>query len=72
MLVNLPAEMSLVTKLRALGIECNAFDGLTTVEQRQERIRAVLDPVLDVTFTVRNGQRITMAMQYADAYGVVP
>lgn len=70
--MNLAAEMSLVSKIRALGIECNAFDGLTTVEQRRPIVRAAIEPVLDVTFTVRNGKNFTMAMQYAEAYGEVP
>lgn len=66
-----PIEMSLITKLRALGRKCE-LDGLMTLEQRMDLVRAAIDPVLDVTYTVRNGKRITMAMQYADAYGVVP
>lgn len=69
---NLTAEMLLVSKIKSLGIECNAFDGLTTVEQRMDSVRKAIEPVLDVTYTVRNGKRITMAMQYADAYGAVP
>jgi hypothetical protein len=33
-------EMSLITSIRARGIECRAFDGLTTHEQRREIVRA--------------------------------
>jgi hypothetical protein len=64
-------EICLVVKLRALGQKCE-LDGLMTLEQRMDLVRAALEPVLDVTYTVRNGKRITMAMQYADAYGAVP
>jgi len=65
-------EMALVSKIRSLGIECAAFDGLTTPDQRRQCIRAAIDPVLDVTFTILNGRRLTMAMKYADTYGEVP
>jgi hypothetical protein len=65
-------EMTLITKVRSLRIDCNAFDGMTTPEQRCDIVRKAIEPVLDVTFTIRNGKRITMAMQFADVYGVVP
>lgn len=66
------AELSLISKVRSLGIECNAFDGLSTIEQRMDIVRKAIQPVLDVTFTVRGGKRVTIEMQYADAYGVAP
>lgn len=66
------AEISLVTKMRALGAKPEFPVGLTTLEQRRDAVRAVLDPLLDVTFTIQNGKRITMAMQFARAYGMVP
>jgi hypothetical protein len=65
-------EIALVSKLRSLGAECNAFDGLTTIEQRKEAILKAMDTFEGVTYTVRNGKRITMAMQFADVYGEVP
>lgn len=65
-------ELALITKIRALQIECNAFGGLLTPEQRRDIVRKAIDPVLDVTYTMRDGKRITMAMQYADTYGEVP
>ena len=72
MIPNFAQEMSLVTKLRALGAECDAFVGLTTVEQRKDRILKAMDTFEDVTYTVRNGKRISMAMQFAHVYGEVP
>lgn len=72
MIPKLADEMSLVTKIRALGIECNAFDGLSTPEQRLEIVRAALLPVDDVTYSVTNGKRITIAMRFAAVYGVAP
>lgn len=65
-------EISLVTKMRALGAKPQIPDGLSTREQRRDAVRAALDPLLEVTFTIQNGKRITMAMQYARAYGEVP
>jgi hypothetical protein len=32
-------ELSLITSIRARQIECRAFDGLTTPEQRREIVR---------------------------------
>lgn len=64
-------EMSLITFLRSLQIEV-AFDGLRTPDQRREIVRAALMPVDDVTFTIRNGRRITIAMRFAEVYGEVP
>jgi hypothetical protein len=66
------AEISLITKMRSLGAKPNFPDGVTTIEQRRDTVRAALDPVLDVTFAIQNGKRITMAMQFAVAYGEVP
>lgn len=66
------AEISLVTKMRSLGAKPVFPEGLTTLEQRRNAVRAALDPVLDVTFAIQNGKRITMAMQFAVAYGEAP
>ena len=66
------AELGLLAKLRSLDKSFKPPTGLTTVEQRRDSVRAAIEPWLDVTYTVRNGRRITMAMQYADVYGVVP
>lgn len=72
MIPKLTDEITLVSKVRSLGIECSAFDGLTTPEQRRAAVRIAIDPVLEVTFAVRNGKRISMAMQFASVYGEVP
>lgn len=66
------AELGLIVKLRALDRNFSIPAGLTPVEQRRELVRAAIEPWLDVTYTIRNGKRITMAMQYADAFGEVP
>jgi hypothetical protein len=62
-------ELAFGIKLKALGHPTDAFTGLTTSEQRREMFRAALLPVDDVTFTIRNGKRITMAMEFARIYG---
>lgn len=72
MIPKLSDEMMLVVKMKALGVNCEAFEGLNTVEQRMGIIRDAIEPLLDVTYTVQNGKRITMAMQYANVYGAVP
>ncbi len=66
------AEVSLIAKMRSLGAKPEFPGGLTTLEQRRDAVRAVLDPLLEVTYTIQNGKRITMAMQFAAAYGMVP
>lgn len=66
------AELGLLVKLRALDPAFKPPVGLTTPEQRRDSVRAAIEPWLDVTYTVRNGRRITMGMQYADVYGIVP
>ena len=66
------AELGLLAKLRALDQSFALPTGLTTREQRRDAVRAALDPWLDVTYTIRNGRRISMAMQFADVYGTVP
>jgi len=65
-------ELGLLAKLRALDSNFRPPEGLSTLEQRRDAVRAVLDPWLDVTYTMRNGRRISMAMQFADVYGMVP
>lgn len=66
------AELGLIVKLRALDRHFALPAGLTIPEQRKDLIRTALEPWLDTTFTVSNGKRITMAMQYAQAFGEVP
>lgn len=72
MIPHLADEMALIVKLRALGAHPDIPAGLTTWEQRRDAVKAVLDPVSDVTFAIRNGKRISMAMEYARTYGEVP
>ena len=70
--MNQHAELSLIVKLRALDRTFSLPAGVIPREQRRDLVRKAIDPWLDVTFTVRNGRRITMAMQYAEAFGEVP
>lgn len=63
------AELGLLVKLRALDNTFKAPTGVTTPAQRQDAVRAAIMPWLDVTYTIRNGRRVTMAMQYADVFG---
>jgi hypothetical protein len=62
------AELGLLAKLRSLDPNFSPPTGLTTPEQRRDAVRAAIMPWLDVTYTIRNGKRITMAMQYADVF----
>jgi len=65
-------EMSLVTKIRSLQVVCNAFDGLTTFDQRRELVRGAVSQIADVTFAVRDGKNITIAQQFERVYGCPP
>lgn len=62
--MSLSEEMSLVTKLVSLQIQCTPFDGLTTFEYRRELVRSAVRLVPDVTFTVRDGKNITLSQQF--------
>ena len=63
--------MSLITKLRALGTGLQ-LDGLRTLDERRELVRKALLPVDDVTYAVRHGRRITLAMQFVVVYVEIP
>lgn len=67
--MSLTEEMCLVSKIRSLQILCNAFDGLTTFEQRREVVRGAARQVAEVTFTVRDGKNITVGKQFERVYG---
>lgn len=64
-------EIALFSKLRSLGVVCE-LDPLMPVDVRRDVARQAIEPVLEITFTVANGKRITMAMKYADTYGIAP
>lgn len=64
-------ELSLILKLRSLGGSVK-FDGLTTIDQRREAVRRALLPVDHITFSVQNGKRITMGVEFARIYGEAP
>jgi hypothetical protein len=66
--MSLTDEMLLVSKIRSLQITCNAFDGLTTFEQRRELVRGAVNQVPAVTYTVRDGKNITLAQQFTHVY----
>lgn len=64
-------EMALIVKLRSLGQKIN-FDGLVALDERRELVRKALLPFDDVTYTVSNGRRITLGMQFATVYREQP
>lgn len=66
------AELGLIVRLRSLERKFHLPEGLSSIDQRRDLVRKAIEPWLDVTYTVRNGKRITMGMQYATAYGEVP
>lgn len=68
--VNLTDEMLLTSKLKSLGVKLSPFDGLSTFETRRELLRAAVNMLPDVTYTVRDGKNITLAQQFAKVYGV--
>lgn len=70
--MSLTDEMTLITKIRSLQIPLNAFDGLTTFEQRRELVRGAVSQIPDVTFTVKDGKNITISQQFTRVYGVAP
>lgn len=61
-------EMALVIKIRSLQVRCEPFDGLTTVEQRRAIVQKSLDGIGDVTFTVKDGKRVTVREQFTRVY----
>jgi hypothetical protein len=67
--MSLTAELSLVTRLRALRIVCTAFDGLLAFEDRRERVRGAVSQVPDQPYTVRDGQTVTLRQQFERVYG---
>jgi len=64
-------ELSLILKLRSLGSHV-AIEGLTTIDQRREAVRRALLPVNHITYTVSNGKRISLGVQFAAVYGEPP
>lgn len=43
--MNISVELTLATKLKAAGSKVHVFDGLTTHEQRREKIRVALKEI---------------------------
>jgi hypothetical protein len=63
-------EMALVKKLISLDQPCKTiFDGLTSRDERRDKVRAAIQKIPDVTYTIQSGKRITLAMAFARAYG---
>jgi hypothetical protein len=68
--VTLTEEMLLVRKLISLDLPCKTvFEGLTSRDERRDKVREAVKQVPDVTFTIDHGKVITMAMMFARAYG---
>jgi hypothetical protein len=53
-------EMALITRIRARQIECSAFDGLTTPEQRREIVRKSI---------LASGETERFGSEFAKVYG---
>lgn len=70
MIPNVTAEMTLAAKLKAHGKSTNAFDGLTTHEQRKEAFRtAIRDLGPTYPFGQWNGMQRTYGMVFQQIYG---
>lgn len=67
--MSLTDEMLMTAKLKSLGVKCDPFAGLTTFQERRENVRALIGDLADVTYTVRDGKRITLAQQFETVYG---
>ena len=63
--MNISIELALVSKLRAYGVKCNAFDGLTTHEQRKENIRAAVH-------RAPADKQLELSKTFQAAFGEVP
>jgi hypothetical protein len=46
------------------------FSGITTTEERMAKVRHLIRYDGNITFTVIDGRRITLAEQFLKAYGV--
>jgi hypothetical protein len=68
--MNMHDELALANKLTALGEPGHLFDGLTSHEERREKARAMVKRCADVTFTIRDGRRVTMAQMFRETYRV--
>jgi len=66
--MNVSDEWYLLLKLRSLHIRCDAFDGVSSFEQRRERMRAAIIPNREITYTVMDGKRITLGQQFSLIY----
>jgi hypothetical protein len=62
-------ELRLYTKLRALEVACNFDATRMSHDERCKTLRAAVSQVADITFTVRDAKRITMAQEFARVFG---
>jgi hypothetical protein len=65
-------ELRLYTKLRALEVPCTFDASRMTHDERCETLRAAVSLVPEVTFTIRDGKRITMGQEFARVFGAAP
>lgn len=68
--MSLNDELLLVNKVRSLQVICNAFDGVTTFDQRREKVRGAVSQVPDVVYRTVDGKNITLQQQFERIYGV--
>lgn len=69
MIPNIIDEIALATKIISLHVACEFPAGLTTHEQRREIVQKSLAGIEDVTFTIRDGKRVTIREQFVRVYG---
>lgn len=67
--MNSSDEISLIAKVKSLGVKFDPWEGLTTPEQRRDSVRTAIAPISHVVFTVRDGKQITLAQQFERVYG---
>jgi hypothetical protein len=63
--MSLSDELELVNRLRRLNVPCSAFDGVTSYEQRRERVRAAIRRVATATYS----EGVSMGEQFERVYG---
>jgi hypothetical protein len=67
--MSINAEMELVTKLVALGFPAKSvWDGLTTQDERRDKVRAYCQQVPEVIYRIENGRHILIKDAFRRAY----
>jgi hypothetical protein len=62
-------EMALVTKLIALGLPAKeVFSGITTQDERRDKVRVYCREVSEVIYRIENGRHILIKDAFRRAY----